>query len=200
MQKGQLTRHAIIEQALGAAARVGFESLSLSTLATDTGMSKSGLYAHFKSKEALQQAVLERATEKFYEIVIRPAMRERRGIPRLGALFDGYLEWLGGSANQGRCIFMALSQELRDRPGPVRDQLVAALKDWHSTIVRVVHDAMEEGELRADIDAHQFAFDMVGVGMSFQHAFGLLGRQDAEDMARRGFAALVEGASTERSH
>lgn len=194
MQKGQLTRTAIIEQALDSATKVGFEQLSLATLAADTNMSKSGLYAHFKSKEALQHAVLELALERFAEIVVRPAMRQPRGLPRLQALFDGYLNWLGGTVTKGRCLFMALSQEYRDKPGSIRDLVVQSLKDWHSSIARVVGDTIDEGEFAEDLDPRQFAFDMVGIGMAFQQSFKLLGRDDAEAMARRAFAALVERA------
>jgi len=192
MQKGQFTRTAIIEQALDSAAKVGFEQLSLATLAADTNMSKSGLYAHFKSKEALQQAVLELAIERFSDIVVRPAMRQPRGVGRLQALFDGYLAWLGDTVTKGRCLFMALSQEYRDKPGAIRDLLVQSTKDWHSTIVRVVGDAIEDGAFAPDLDARQFAFEMVGIGMSFQQSFKLLGRDDAEAMARRSFASLLE--------
>lgn len=194
MQKGQLTRIAIIEQALDTAAKVGFEQLSLATLAADTNMSKSGLYAHFKSKEALQQAVLELAIERFTEIAVRPAMRQPRGVPRLQALFDGYLDWLGGTVTQGRCLFMALGQEYRDKPGTIRDLVVQSLKDWHGTIARVFNDAVEDGAIAPGQDARQFAFDVVGIGMSFQQSFKLLGREDAEQMARRAFAALLARA------
>ena len=199
MQKGQLTRAAIIEQALQSATKVGFEQLSLATLAADTNMSKSGLYAHFKSKEALQEAVLARAMERFAEIVVQPAMRERRGLPRLAKLFDGYMAWLAGAVIEGGCVFMALSQEYRDRPGNIRDKVVQAFKDWHSTIVRVIGDAMEEGELRRDTDPRQFAFEMAGIGMSFQSSFKLMGRSDAEAMARRAFARLVNDVKENRA-
>ncbi|WP_454766313.1 TetR family transcriptional regulator C-terminal domain-containing protein [Cupriavidus campinensis] len=194
MQKGQLTRTAIIEQAFQSAARVGFEQLSLATLAADTNMSKSGLYAHFRSKEALQEAVLERAAERFNDVVVRPAMRQPRGVARLQALFDGYMNWLGATVTQGRCLFMALSQEYRDKPGVIRDKLVQSFKDWHSTICRVITDAVDEGELRADIDPRQFAFEMEGIGMSFQSAFKLMGRSDADVMARHAFARLLDDA------
>ena len=198
MQKGQSTRTVIIEQALHSATKVGFEQLSLATLAANTNMSKSGLYAHFKSKEALQEAVLARAVERFSEIVIQPAMRERRGLPRLETLFDGYMAWLGGTVIEGGCVFMALSQEYRDRPGIIRDKVVQAIKDWHSTIVRVVSDAIDEGELRKDTDPRQFAFEMSGIGMSFKSSFRLMGRDDARDMARRAFARLVNDVKENR--
>ncbi|WP_019449380.1 TetR/AcrR family transcriptional regulator [Cupriavidus sp. BIS7] len=199
MQKGQFTRTAIIEQAFRSATQVGFEQLSLATLAADTNMSKSGLYAHFKSKEALQEAVLARAMERFGEIVIDPAMRARRGMPRLQTLFDGYLVWLSGTVVEGRCIFMALSQEYANRPGVIRDKVLQAFKDWHSTIVRVVGDAVDEGDLRADTDARQFAFEMAGIGMSFQSSFRMIGRSDAEAMARRAFGRLVNDVKENRA-
>ncbi|MFJ5383580.1 TetR/AcrR family transcriptional regulator [Cupriavidus sp. CER94] len=199
MQKGQLTRTAIIEQALQSATQVGFEQLSLATLAADTNMSKSGLYAHFKSKEALQEAVLARAMERFSEIVVQPAMRQDRGVARLETLFDGYLAWIAGAVIEGGCVFMALSQEYRNRPGVIRDRLVQAFKDWHSTIVRVVTDAVDEGDLRTDTDARQFAFEMAGIGMSFQSSSRLMARADAEVMARRAFGRLVNDFRENRS-
>lgn len=199
MQKGQLTRAAIIEQALQSATQVGFEQLSLATLAADTHMSKSGLYAHFKSKEALQEAVLARAMERFSEIVVQPAMRQNRGVARLETLFDGYLTWIAGAVIEGGCVFMALSQEYRNRPGVIRDRLVQAFKDWHSTIVRVVTDAVDEGDLRADTDARQFAFEMAGIGMSFQSSSRLMARADAEVMARRAFKRLVNDVREHRT-
>lgn len=198
MQKGQYTRTAIIEQALQSATQVGFEQLSLAALAADTNMSKSGLYAHFKSKEALQEAVLARAMERFSDIVVQPAMRENRGIARLETLFDGYLAWIAGAVIEGGCVFMALSQEYRNRPGVIRDKLVQAFKDWHSTIVRVVSDAVDEGDLKPATDPRQFAFEMVGVGMSFQSSSRLMGRNDAEAMARRAFARLVNDVKENR--
>jgi len=169
----------------------GLDEASLATLAADTHMSKSGLYAHFKSKEALQEAVLARAMERFSEIVVQPAMRQNRGVARLQTLFDGYLAWIAGAVIEGGCVFMALSQEYRNRPGVIRDRLVQAFKDWHSTIVRVVADAVDEGDLRPDTDARQFAFEMAGIGMSYQSSSRLMARADAELMARRAFGRLV---------
>jgi AcrR family transcriptional regulator len=198
MQKGQLTRTAIVAKALDTANKVGFEQLSLANLAADTNMSKSGLYAHFKSKEALQQAVLELAVERFAHVVVHPALRQPRGAPRLRALFEGYLEWIGGSMTEGRCIFMALSQEYRDKPGAIRDLVVAAMKDWHSTIARVAADAIEDGEFSSNEDPRQLAFEVVGIGMSFQQSYKLLGREDAETLARRAFEALLLRAGTAR--
>ncbi|MNN75492.1 hypothetical protein D3C81_1917990 [compost metagenome] len=93
---------------------------------------------------------------------------------------------------------MALSQEYRDKPGVIRDRVVQAFKDWHSTICRVITDAVEEGDLRADVDPRQFAFEMAGIGMSFQTSFKLMARSDAEAMARRAFARLLDDARITR--
>lgn len=191
MQKGHLTRSAIIAQAFDAATRIGFEQLSLAELAASTGMSKSGLYAHFKSKEALQQAVLELAIERFTAMVVQPALRQPRGVPRLRALFEGQLEWIGSTDSGGRCLFMALGQEYRDRPGVIRDMLVRALKDWNGIVVRVASDAIQDGSLGADEEPRQLAFEMAGIVMAFQQSLKMLGRADAQAMARRAFNSLV---------
>ncbi|TWG85983.1 TetR family transcriptional regulator [Cupriavidus gilardii J11] len=192
MQKGHVTRATIIARAYDMAARIGFEPLSLADLAAETGMSKSGLYAHFRSKEALQQAVLELAVERFSASVVAPALRRPRGTERLRALFDGYLGWINASAGSGRCLFMALGQEYRDRPGPIRDALVQVTKDWHSTIARVAADAIEDGAFAADVEPRQVAFEIVGIGMSYQQSLKLLDRADAEALARRAFESLLE--------
>ncbi|ESJ17428.1 MULTISPECIES: TetR/AcrR family transcriptional regulator [Cupriavidus] len=191
MQKGQLTRSAIIAQAFDTATRIGFEQLSLAELAASTDMSKSGLYAHFKSKEALQQAVLELAIERFTAMVVQPALRQPRGVPRLRALFEGQLEWIGSTDSGGRCLFMALGQEYRDRPGVIRDMLVRALKDWNGIVVRVATDAIQDGGLGADEEPRQIAFEMAGIVMAFQQSLKMLGRADAQAMARRAFQSLV---------
>ncbi|ALD93294.1 Transcriptional regulator [Cupriavidus gilardii CR3] len=191
MQKGQLTRSAIIAQAFDTATRIGFEQLSLAELAASTDMSKSGLYAHFKSKEALQQAVLELAIERFTAMVVQPALRQPRGVPRLRALFEGQLEWIGSTDSGGRCLFMALGQEYRDRPGVIRDMLVRALKDWNGIVVRVAADAIQDGSLGADEEPRQIAFEMAGIVMAFQQSLKMLGRADAQAMARRAFQSLV---------
>ena len=101
------------------------------------------------------------------------------------------MAWLAGTVIDGGCVFMTLSQEYRNRPGVIRDTVVQAFKDWHSTIVRVVGDAIDEGQLRRDMDPRQFAFEMTGIGMSFQSALKLMGRDDASVMARRAFARLA---------
>jgi AcrR family transcriptional regulator len=191
MTKGEQTRHEIVERALALAGEVGLEGLSLGVLAAGMDLSKSGLFAHFKSKEALQLEVLQRAIDHFVRDVIAPALTTPRGLPRLTVLFDLNLEWIRGNGRSGSCFFMALTHEYDDRPGPVRDLLVQSQRDWYETVARVARTAIDEHHFRADVDADQFAYELVGIGMAFQQTCKLLADARAETWARAAFAALV---------
>jgi AcrR family transcriptional regulator len=191
MSKGAQTRREIVDRALALAGEVGLEGLSLGTLAADVRLSKSGLFAHFKSKETLQLEVLQRAIERFVGEVVLPALARPRGEPRVLALFDGYLAWIRGRERRGTCLFIALSQEYDDRPGLVRDLLVKSQRDWHLTLARAAGIAVAEGHFRADLDVEQFAYEVVGIGMAFQQLFKLLDHPHAEQRARAAFEALV---------
>lgn len=191
MSKGERTRRAIVDRALALAGEVGLEGLSLGTLAAEVKLSKSGLFAHFRSKETLQLEVLQRAIERFVAEVVMPALAKPRGEPRVTALFDRYLAWIAGRERQGSCLFMALGQEYDDRPGPVRDLLVRSQRDWHQTLAGAARLAVEQGHFRADLDAEQFAYEVVGFGMAFQQLYKLLDHPRAEQRARGAFQALV---------
>src|ERR1700674_166125 len=191
MTKGEETRREIVDRALSLASEVGLEGLSLGNLAADVKLSKSGLFAHFKSKEALQLEVLQRAIDRFIGEVVRPALVKPRGEPRVTAMFDRYLAWISGSERKGSCLFIALSQEYDDRPGPVRNLLVKSQRDWHHTIARAARIAIEQGQFRADLDVEQFAYEVVGIGMAFQQLYKLLDHPKAELRARTAFQGLV---------
>jgi AcrR family transcriptional regulator len=191
MSKGERTRREIVDRALALAGEVGLEGLSLGTLAADVRLSKSGLFAHFKSKETLQLEVLQHAIDRFIAQVVRPAIALPRGEPRVLALFDRYLTWIRGRERGGGCLFMALSQEYDDRPGPVRDLLAGSQRDWRQALARAAGIAVAERHFRADVDVEQFAYEVVGIGMGFQQAWRLLGDPRAEQRARTAFAALV---------
>jgi AcrR family transcriptional regulator len=200
MTKGEHTRREIVDRALLLAGEVGLEGLSLGALAADLNLSKSGLFAHFKSKEVLQLEVVHRAIGRFVREVVLPAIGEPRGEPRVQALFDRYLDWISGPDRQGSCFFMALTQEYDDRPGPVRDLLVQSQRDWRHTISRAAHIAAEEGHFRADLanptdhgtlSGEQFAFEFVGICMVFQQTFKLLAEARAEILARNAWNALL---------
>jgi AcrR family transcriptional regulator len=191
MSKGEQTRQEIVDRALAIATEVGLESLSLGALAASLDLSKSGLFAHFRSKEALQLDVVQRAIDNFIHEVIAPALRRPRGEPRVRALFDLNLAWIQGRERRGTCFFMALTQEYDDRPGPIRDLLVQSQRDWYDVLARAVRIAVEERHFLADVDADQLAFEVVGIGMAYQQASKLLENPRAEEQARHAFEALI---------
>ncbi|MFZ5468224.1 MAG: TetR/AcrR family transcriptional regulator [Myxococcota bacterium] len=194
MRKGEETRRQIVERALALAGEVGLEGVTLGTLAAALDLSKSGLFAHFRSKEALQLQVLERAVERFVDAVVRPALLEPRGEPRVRELFERYLAWIRRGSSRGGCLFMSLSNEYDDRPGVVRDRLVRSQKEWLSTLARAASLAVDEEQFRADLDCEQLAYEVLGIGMAFQHAHKLLGDPRAEKRARVAFSDLLSRA------
>jgi AcrR family transcriptional regulator len=191
MAKGERTRKDIIDHAFMLAEEVGLENVSLGVLAAMTGLSKSGLFAHFKSKEALQLSVIEEGVERFAAIVLRPALAEPRGERRVRALFEGYLLWKSAGTAE-RCIFLSLSHEYDDRPGPIRDRLAVALRYWHQSIRRVAEAAVEQGDFRADLDTELFAFECQGIIMAHLHAVRLLELPAAEQLHIAAFEALLD--------
>lgn len=192
MSKGERTRKEIIDKAFVLAGDFGLEALSLGALAAEAGLSKSGLFAHFKSKEALQLDVIEEVRLRFVETVIRTALAKPRGEPRVRAFFDGYLDWIKNSLPNGGCIYMALSHEYDDRPGPVRDKLVANQLDYYDTLARIVQTAIDSGDFRADLDPQKFVFDFVGIKMAYQHRSKFLEIEKTYEYARDAFESLIE--------
>ena len=149
MTKGEETRAAILDQAVTMATRIGLEGLSIGSLAGETGMSKSGLFAHFESKQNLQLAVLQTSVDRFISQVVAPALGEARGLPRVRALFENWLAWSNDPGRPGGCFFIAAANELDDRPGPLRDRLVAYQRDWLEALATAARIAVEESHLRA---------------------------------------------------
>jgi AcrR family transcriptional regulator len=191
--KGQATRHAVLEQAARTASEVGLRGVTIGTLADLTHMSKSGLFAHFGSKESLQLATLRHARDRFVDVVIRPALAAPRGEPRVRALFERWLDW-DTSELPGGCVFIAAASEFDDEPGPVRDELVRNQRDLSDTISRVFRTGIDEGHFRADADPEQFAFDVKGIWLSFHHYARLLADPLAAQRARRALDALLDTA------
>ncbi|WBQ03602.1 TetR/AcrR family transcriptional regulator [Kribbella sp. CA-293567] len=196
MSKGEETRAAVLDEAARQVSLVGLGGLTIGLLAERTGLSKSGLFGHFRSKEQLQVAVIDRASELFAERVIRPALKTPRGEPRLRALFDRKLRWDNGDlALPGGCFFASISAELDDAPpGPVRDRLVRIERDYADTLATVFRTGISEGQFRADADPEQYAFDIRGVLMSYHLAGRLLADPQAENRARAAFEALLRAA------
>jgi AcrR family transcriptional regulator len=190
--KGAETREAILAHALGLATRIGFEGLTIGRLAEDLRMSKSGLFAHFRSKEALQLDILRMAAARMVESVVKPALTIPRGEPRVRALFERWLAWEQSPSLPGGCPFMAASFELDDRPGPVRDFVVQSLRDWIDTLAGAARIAVQEGHFGADLDCEQFAHDCQGIGLAFVHASRLMRDPKARVRAGRAFETLLQ--------
>ena len=199
MSKGDDTRAEILDEGMRLASRVGLSGLSIGNLAEALSMSKSGLFAHFQSKEALQIQVLDRAAGLFVQQVVRPALEAPRGEPRLTALFERWLSWGRSTALPGGCLFVSAATELDDRPGPVRDRLVALQKDWLALIARLVRSASEERHFREDLDPEQLAHDLYAVMLGYHHAARLLRDPRAEERARAGYELLRSAAKRRRS-
>jgi AcrR family transcriptional regulator len=194
VSKGAQTREAILTHALGLATRIGFEGLTIGRLAEDLGMSKSGLFAHFRSKEGLQLEILKMAGARMVDSVVRPALAAPRGEPRVRALFERWLAWEQSPSLPGGCPFMAASFELDDRPGPVRDFVVQNLRDWMDTMAGAARIAVQEGHFRADLDCEQFAHDCQGIGLAFVHASRLMRDPRARERAQSAFESLVRAS------
>jgi AcrR family transcriptional regulator len=191
--KGEQTRTAILDEAVGLASRVGFSALTIGQLAESIGMSKSGLFAHFNSKEALQLETLERGRERFTDLVVRPTLAAPRGVARVRALTDSWLVW-ETEALQGGCIFVTGSIEYDDQPGPMREALVRNQRDWAEFIETVVRTAVSEGDFRADLDVQQLVFSLQGLHYAFHHAARLLRDPLALEHLQRGVDQLLDSA------
>ena len=182
--KGAATREAIIDRAYEIARFSGVEGLSIGPLAGAVGMSKSGVFAHFGSREDLQLAVIESAATRFGEAVFMPALSQPRGLPRLRALMHNWFEWVRG--NSGGCVLLGSVTEYDDRPGPLRDQVLRNEQRWRDLLWRAIQLAIECGHLRAG-DTDQYAFELYAFPLAVHHEAGLFGYEQAR---RHGDAAV----------
>jgi AcrR family transcriptional regulator len=197
--KGRQTRAAIVDAALALASHIGIEGLSIGALAEATGMSKSGVFAHFGSREELQISVVREYHARFEEEVFRPAMAGARGLPRLHALFDRWLKRVSVEIDSG-CIYISGAVEFDDRPGPVRDALVTMVQTWRRALERAIRAAVGEGHLRADTDVGQLLFEVHGLILAVHHDARFLRHAGAEARARVGFERLLAHWSAPRRH
>jgi AcrR family transcriptional regulator len=190
--KGAATREAVLDAAVRIAGRIGLSGLTIGMLANATGMSKSGLFAHFGSKEALQLQVLTRARNEWIDRVVRPALRTPRGEKRVRALFEHWLEV--GTQAGAPCLFASASMEFDDQPGVVRDQVVRDHTDFADAVRMIFRTGISEGEFRADADEAQFEHDLMGIMLGLFHSYRLLGDEQAKDFARNAFERLIDDA------
>jgi AcrR family transcriptional regulator len=190
LHKGQQTRAVILEAALGLSSHMGLEGLSIGALAEVTQMSKSGVFAHFGSREELQIAVIREYHARFEEEVFFPAVREQRGLPRLRALFERWVRRVSIEVDSG-CIYISGAVEFDDRPGPVRDALASMVRAWQSALERAIRLSIEAGHLRPDTDSLQMLFEVHGLILALHHDARFLRLPGAVDRARKGFDRIV---------
>ena len=194
--KGAATREVILDRAYGIASQSGLEGLSIGPLAQVVGMSKSGVFAHFGSREDLQLAVLDSAATRFGEMVLVASLSEPRGLPRLRAIMRNWFEWVRTTV--GGCILMAAASEYDDRPGPLRDRVRGNELRWRSALQRAVQLAIDNNDLSAG-DAGQYVFELYAIALGVHHDAGLFGydaaRQHGDAAVERWFAAHSPNAS-----
>ena len=190
MQKGQQTKAAIVDAALGLATQIGLEGLSIGALAEVMRMSKSGVFAHFGSREELQISVIREYHVRFEEEVFFPALQAERGLPRLKMLFHNWMNRTSVEIDSG-CLYISGAVEFDDRPGPVRDALAGSVKTWLSAMYRAVVQAKAAGHLRADADEHQMAFEIHGLILALHYEARFLKTPGSIDRAHTGFAHIV---------
>jgi AcrR family transcriptional regulator len=192
LRKGELTRAAILDVALALASRDGLEGLTIGLLADKMNMSKSGVFAHFGSREDLQIEVLKLYHEKFEQEVFYPAMKEPRGLPRLEAMFGHWIKRVTVEIASG-CIYISGAAEYDDRPGALREELVGMVQAWQSALHRCVEQAVETGHLRPETDPQQLVYEMYGLILALHHDARFIQRPGSVSRAESGFERLIEG-------
>jgi AcrR family transcriptional regulator len=190
LHKGRQTKAAIVDAALGLATQIGLEGLSIGALAEVTQMSKSGVFAHFGSREELQMSVVREYHDRFEAEVFYPAMTAPRGLPRLRALFDNWMKRTSVELDSG-CIYISGAVEFDDRPGPVRDALASSVATWHGAMRRAVTVAKAEGHLRADADEDQILFEIHGLILALHYEARFLKSPGAIARANTGFENIL---------
>jgi len=201
LQKGQLTKQLIIDAALGLAGQIGLEGLSIGVLAEVTHMSKSGVFAHFGSREELQLSVVREYYRRFSDEVFYPAMNAPRGLARVRALFANWMKRVAVELQSG-CIFISGAVAFDDRPGPVRDALANAVQTWLNALNRAVVQAREAGHLVPDADASQIAFEIHGLILSLHYEARFLKNPGAIERTHTGFENILlrYGKPAARTH
>jgi AcrR family transcriptional regulator len=197
MSKGEETRRRILDRAVLLASRDGLAGLTIGELASDLGVSKSGLFAHFGSKEELQVAVLGAATERFTLHVLKPSLKAPAGVRRIKALFERWVSWVADPASPGGCVFLAAATELDDREGKARDFLVGGQHELMTFLTRAARMAVEQGELRKDLDCEAFAFELHTIILGYNFSRRLMRDKKAEARARVMFDRLLSAAASE---
>ena len=194
--KGAETRSQVLGAALALATQVGLEGVTIGKLAEHVGMSKSGLFAHFASKENLQVAILDEAVARFVSLVVAPALKKPRGEPRVRALLENWLAWSKADFLPGGCIFVQAGVELDDRPGPARDRFLEAQKDWIATLAGAARIAVEEKHFAKTLDPDQMAHEIFSLAYGYHFLRRISDAAKAEKRTRTAFERLIQNART----
>jgi len=190
LQKGQQTKQIIVNAALGLAEQIGLEGLSIGALAEVTHMSKSGVFAHFGSRDELQISVIREYYQRFADEVFFPAMDAPRGLPRVRALFANWMKRVTVEIQSG-CIFISGAVEFDDRPGPVRDALASSVQTWLNALQRAIVQARDEGHLVPDVDAQQMGYEIHGLILALHYEARFLKNPGAIERAHTGFENVL---------
>ena len=191
LQKGQQTKAVIIEAALGLATQIGLEGLSIGALAEVTQMSKSGVFAHFGSREELQISVIREYFSRFEQEIFYPALQQPQGLPRVQALFGNWMKRVAVEIQSG-CIFISGAVEFDDRPGPVRDALANSVQTWLQALFRAIVQAQTSGHLGTGTDPHQIVFEIHGLILALHYEARFLKNPGSLERANNAFANILE--------
>ena len=196
MRKGELTRAAILDAALELASRDGLEGLTIGVLAERMQMSKSGVFAHFGSREDLQVEVVREYHKRFEQEVFYPSLTEPRGLPRLWSMVRRWMERRIQEVTTG-CIYISGAVEYDDRAeSPVRDELVKSVTIWRAALTRAIEQAKEEGHLRAEVDPKLMLFEMYGLELGLHHDARFLRLPDSAELAMVALNKLIQSYRT----
>jgi len=189
MRKGTDTRNSILAAGLEMASQFGLEDVTIGSLAKTMEMSKSGIFGHFQSKENLQILIINYAVQQFTHSVVIPSLKVERGIPRIRAMVDRWIKW--GNGLSGGCIFVSASNEFSDRPGPVRDALLAYQESWLDSLAKLAESAVKGGDFRQDTDVKQFAFELYSLLLGFHHYHRMLRDTKIQDKEEKALEKLI---------
>ena len=194
--RGMRTHTAILRRAVDIASAEGLEGLTVGRLAEDLGMSKSGLFAHFGSKEDLQLATVEMARQIFIEQITRPALSAPKGMPRLWSIIDRWLAYIERGIFKGGCFFTAASFEFDSREGPIRDRIAEIMREWIGVLTRALEEAQKAGHIAADIDLKRLTFEIQSIAIGGHWASQLLDDHDSYSRSRAAILDKLRGIAT----
>ena len=190
MVRDNNTKRAILEKGLEMASNLSLEAITIGGLAKEMNMSKSGLFAHFQSKENLQVEILNYAAQIFSEQVILPTLKIERGIPRIRAIFNNWIKW--GAKSSGGCIFVNATTEFNDRPGNIQNILLAQQKQWMDVLKRIGESAIKAGAIKPDSDCEQFAYDLYSLVLGYYYYDQLLQDPKIEQRKEKSLNQFLE--------